>query len=41
MLMSIKNEKKMYKPFEPITHYIKLGVRGSVLHGYNSMMRRR
>ena len=40
MLMSIKNEK-MYIPCEPIIHYIKLGVRGSALQGYVSMMRRR
>ena len=31
----------MYRPCEPIIHYIKVGVRGSALHGYASMMRRR
>ena len=30
----------MYRPCEPIIHYIKVGVRGSALHGYASMMRR-
>ena len=39
MLMS--KTKKMYRPCEPIIHYIKVGVRGSALHGYASMMRRR
>ena len=30
----------MYRPCEPIIHYIKVGVRGSALHGYASMKRR-
>ena len=30
----------MYGPCEPIIHYIKLGVRGSALHGDVSMMHR-
>ena len=36
-----KNEKKLYRPCELIIHYIKVCVRGSALHGYVSMMRRR
>ena len=28
----------MYRPCEPIVHYIKMCVRGSALHGYVSMM---
>ena len=30
----------MYRPCEPIIHYIKVCIRGSALHGYVSMMRR-
>ena len=37
----VYEHEKMYRPCEPIIHYIKLGVRGSALHGYVSMMRRR
>ena len=35
-----EQNKKMNRPSEPIIHFIKVGVRGSALHGYVSMMHR-